>query len=121
MTDINDIYNETPLKEGWLNKQGGKRKTWKKRWFALRSTELSYYNKKPAKSARPAGRIQLSSILNVEPVANDTKSRKVNAKSRFRIQVAGPRQQYLIEGEGEIDVKKLDRHTKKNKRILSPV
>ncbi len=28
---------------GWLTKQGGKRKTWKKRWFILKEASLFYY------------------------------------------------------------------------------
>jgi hypothetical protein len=28
---------------GWLTKQGGKRKTWKKRWFMLHPDRLCYY------------------------------------------------------------------------------
>lgn len=36
------------VKEGWLVKQGGKYKTWKKRWFILRSNHISYH-KDPTK------------------------------------------------------------------------
>ena len=32
-----------PDYDGWLTKQGAKRKTWKKRWFELRGSMLSYY------------------------------------------------------------------------------
>jgi len=33
---------EIPLKEGWLTKQGGLIKTWKKRWFTLEQNVLVY-------------------------------------------------------------------------------
>jgi hypothetical protein len=34
------------LREGWLQKEGGSFKTWKKRWFVLEADEFAYYNKK---------------------------------------------------------------------------
>lgn len=33
----------TIIKSGYLTKEGGLRKTWKKRWFVLRHDTLSYY------------------------------------------------------------------------------
>mmetsp|Transcript_25198 Transcript_25198/g.30502 ORF Transcript_25198/g.30502 Transcript_25198/m.30502 type:complete len:168 (-) Transcript_25198:760-1263(-) len=32
------------IKEGWLMKQGGAVKTWKKRWFSLSGARLAYYD-----------------------------------------------------------------------------
>ncbi len=32
-------------KEGWLSKEGGAIKSWKKRWFVLEGEELAYYSK----------------------------------------------------------------------------
>ena len=51
-------------REGWLKKQGGKRKNWNKRWFVLtqnqRSTWSLYYFKEPMYSANiPEGEIEL--------------------------------------------------------------
>ena len=43
---IRDIYEEEVngvLKRGYLVKKGGKRKNWKRRWFVLKSKEMSYY------------------------------------------------------------------------------
>jgi len=34
------------VKEGWLTKEGGSFKSWKKRWFVLKDCELSYYKQK---------------------------------------------------------------------------
>jgi hypothetical protein len=31
------------VKEGWLTKQGGERKNWKKRWFLLQDNILYYF------------------------------------------------------------------------------
>ena len=43
--------SETPAKEGWMTKQGGMIKTWKKRWFMLVGQEL-IYSEKPGKKVR---------------------------------------------------------------------
>jgi len=43
-------------KEGWIMKQGGVIKTWKKRWFILNGSSISYYEKKGSKEI---GRIDL--------------------------------------------------------------
>lgn len=41
------------LREGWLHKEGGSFKTWKKRWFVIEGDEFAYYNKKGGKSPPP--------------------------------------------------------------------
>ncbi|SPO20711.1 related to tandem ph domain-containing protein-2 (tapp2) [Ustilago trichophora] len=38
-----NMINESTVKSGYLEKKGEKRKTWKKRWFVLRSSKLAYY------------------------------------------------------------------------------
>lgn len=38
-----NMINESTVKSGYLGKKGEKRKTWKKRWFVLRSSKLAYY------------------------------------------------------------------------------
>ncbi len=44
-------------REGFLTKQGHKRKNWKKRWFVLKDNELSYYEQRGDEDAK--GRIPL--------------------------------------------------------------
>lgn len=44
-------------REGFLTKQGHKRKNWKKRWFVLRDNELCYFEQRGAEE--PKGRIAL--------------------------------------------------------------
>lgn len=34
---------QAPEHEGWLHKQGDKYKTWNKRWFVLKGTNLFYF------------------------------------------------------------------------------
>nr|CDI51098.1 related to tandem ph domain-containing protein-2 (tapp2) [Melanopsichium pennsylvanicum 4] len=38
-----NMITESIVKSGYLDKKGEKRKTWKKRWFVLRSSKLAYY------------------------------------------------------------------------------
>ncbi len=38
-----NMITESTVKSGYLEKKGEKRKTWKKRWFVLRSSKLAYY------------------------------------------------------------------------------
>jgi len=33
-------------REGWMTKQGGSYKSWKKRWFVLKGTQLFYFKNK---------------------------------------------------------------------------
>jgi len=47
-------------KKGWLTKQGGRIKTWKRRWFILNDTGL-YYFKKP-QDTEPCGIIMLDNV-----------------------------------------------------------
>eukprot|EP00300_Choanocystis_sp_HF-7_P033401 c45744_g1_i1.p1 GENE.c45744_g1_i1~~c45744_g1_i1.p1 ORF type:complete len:332 (+),score=60.42 c45744_g1_i1:82-996(+) len=46
-----------PAYTGWMTKQGGSRKTWRRRWFVLQNHTLSYY--KDNTSASPLGIISL--------------------------------------------------------------
>eukprot|EP00743_Colponemidia_sp_Colp-15_P009442 GILK01010322.1.p1 GENE.GILK01010322.1~~GILK01010322.1.p1 ORF type:complete len:519 (+),score=75.99 GILK01010322.1:94-1650(+) len=51
----------TPAKEGWLTKQGGRIKTWKKRYFILSGRILHYF--KDAEAVEPCGFIPLVNIF----------------------------------------------------------
>jgi hypothetical protein len=55
---------------GWLYKRG-KRKTWKKRWFVLRDSQLTYY--KDDKEYKPKDIISTSDIMAVAMLTNDNK------------------------------------------------
>jgi len=41
-----DVEDDRPLMQGFLTKQGGKTKSWKRRWFVFRGNTISYYKKK---------------------------------------------------------------------------
>lgn len=64
----NFIRMDTKItKEGYLIKQGGKIKTWKRRWFVLRESTLAYY--KDEKDDKPVGLISLKECKSFELAA----------------------------------------------------
>lgn len=58
-------------KEGYLTKEGGSFKSWKKRWFVLRDGALSYYKQKG--DFEPLGTISLSTAGRIQ--VNSTKKK----------------------------------------------
>lgn len=90
---------EVPLKEGWLVKQGGRYKSWKRRYFILKPDALLYFKSNLKLKDTPLGRIPLSTILRVESVAGETVAKSKKNTPFFKIVITGTRGYYLIEGE----------------------
>ncbi|XP_032882543.1 pleckstrin homology domain-containing family H member 1 [Amblyraja radiata] len=57
--------NEPLEKSGYLLKMGGQVRTWKRRWFMLRNSEILYYKSPSDVIRKPQGRIELSSSCRV--------------------------------------------------------
>eukprot|EP01087_Luapelamoeba_hula_P008724 TRINITY_DN2202_c0_g1_i1.p1 TRINITY_DN2202_c0_g1~~TRINITY_DN2202_c0_g1_i1.p1 ORF type:complete len:248 (-),score=43.17 TRINITY_DN2202_c0_g1_i1:76-819(-) len=96
-----------PEKQGWLTKQGGNYKTWKRRWFVLRNYQLMYYGRKQAKaSAKPAGLIHFKNIDDIETDidlrSKDTRGAK-KGKPLFKIIVNTHRGNYMIQGDNSAE------------------
>lgn len=72
----------SPIKEGWLSKQGGFIKTWKKRWFTLSDGKLHYSEKQGKKEQ---GYIDLNAASTVESAPECKK------QPAFKIVVPGSR------------------------------
>ncbi|KAG8921706.1 hypothetical protein FRC00_008330 [Tulasnella sp. 408] len=66
LEELNTLNDECAAKEGYLYKKGERRKTWKKRWFVLRQTQLSYY--KTNKEYKLLRLLPLSEVHCVTPV-----------------------------------------------------
>ncbi|GAA6010838.1 hypothetical protein JCM10207_003952 [Rhodosporidiobolus poonsookiae] len=64
--DSGGLSENATLKSGYLMKKGEKRKTWKKRWFVLRSGQLAMY--KTDKEYRLLRLIPIADIHSVSPV-----------------------------------------------------
>jgi len=54
-------YLHAVVREGWLVKQGGRVKTWKKRWVVVSASVLYYYEEK--KSAQFKGMVPLEDVI----------------------------------------------------------
>eukprot|EP00007_Cunea_sp_BSH-02190019_P000964 CAMPEP_0174230722 /NCGR_PEP_ID=MMETSP0417-20130205/1420_1 /TAXON_ID=242541 /ORGANISM="Mayorella sp, Strain BSH-02190019" /LENGTH=1024 /DNA_ID=CAMNT_0015308471 /DNA_START=162 /DNA_END=3236 /DNA_ORIENTATION=+ len=85
------------LKEGWLNKQGGSIKTWKRRYFVLRRDTVLYYRqalnqKRIIKGTQPMGEIRFNIITGVEEALGKNKKHHFF----FKINVNTERDHYLI-------------------------
>ncbi|KAG8906339.1 hypothetical protein FRB99_007119 [Tulasnella sp. 403] len=64
--ELATLNDENIAKAGYLDKKGERRKTWKRRWFVLRQTQLSYY--KSDKEYKLLCLLPLSEIHSVTPV-----------------------------------------------------
>ena len=84
----------TTVREGWATKQGGRIKTWKRRWFVLTLTDLEYF-KSPGQKLM--GSIQLNDISNVD--INKTVSKP------FPFQLVTKDRTYIISADNEMDRK----------------
>ncbi|KAJ3392164.1 hypothetical protein HDU84_004656 [Entophlyctis sp. JEL0112] len=68
------LESEKVLKSGYLKKKGEKRKTWKTRWFVLRTTKLAYYKNEKEYE-----------ILNIIPLENVTTVADVDLANRSNV------------------------------------
>jgi len=92
----------TILKEGLVTKQGGRIKTWKRRWCVLSNVGLLYYKTEPTATMKYhnlQGHIELGSIEAVESVSDKEKQKK---KACFKIVTPG--RVFLMSAESEQDM-----------------
>lgn len=84
-----DLQHETTVKAGYLYKKGEKRKTWKKRWFVLRSSRLAYYkNDKEYQLLRLIDMADVHTVTAVELKRNQNGFGIVTPKRTFYIKAA---------------------------------
>lgn len=83
----------TPDKDGYLTKQGGSIKTWKKRWFVLKGDTIYYF--KTQKDPEQTGEIKLeaTTVCQAEP--------GMNKKKRFYLSIGTPTRVFLIYSDSE--------------------
>ncbi|OZJ04394.1 hypothetical protein BZG36_02411 [Bifiguratus adelaidae] len=89
------LHNEVPIRSGYLLKKGEKRRTWKKRWFVLRSTRLAYY--KDSKEYELLHNIEIEDIHSVGEVLG-LKDKK------YVFSIVTPRRTYYIQAEDRQDM-----------------
>ncbi|EPQ32094.1 uncharacterized protein PFL1_00291 [Pseudozyma flocculosa PF-1] len=85
----NELLNETTVKSGYLAKRGEKRKTWKKRWFVLRSSKLAYYkNDKEYQLLRFIDVGDIKTVASVELKKNENTFGIVTPKRTFYVKAS---------------------------------
>eukprot|EP00475_Leptophrys_vorax_P010288 TRINITY_DN16924_c0_g3_i1.p1 TRINITY_DN16924_c0_g3~~TRINITY_DN16924_c0_g3_i1.p1 ORF type:complete len:495 (+),score=149.17 TRINITY_DN16924_c0_g3_i1:92-1486(+) len=75
------------IKAGWLQKQGGKRKNWNKRWFVLVRDNLFYFKDEHTKTPEPEGGIPLeycTVILNAKDTMDIPKKNAIGILTLYR-------------------------------------
>ncbi|XP_047133517.1 pleckstrin homology domain-containing family H member 2 isoform X1 [Hydra vulgaris] len=60
-----NMKQEKLEKVGWLYKQGGIIKNWKKRWFVLNEGKLNYFKRQEAMNRKPNGQIDLEMVSKI--------------------------------------------------------
>jgi len=113
MSVSGDTISETVLpvniiKEGLVTKQGGRIKTWKKRWCVLAENGLLYYKTKEYSNLQ--GHIELKSIENVEHV-----SEKEKLKKKYCFKIITPGRTFVISAINDEDMENWIDNIKKMK------
>jgi hypothetical protein len=85
-------------KRGWLYKQGGRIKTWKKRYFVLNSNTLYYYKSEGDKE--PKGAISLKNCIITYMNQEETK-KEGKTPVPFSVKIKSPFRAYWLCGETE--------------------
>jgi len=85
-----------PVKEGWLTKKGNVVKNWKRRWFIMRGTVLSYYKKQ--KDSFSAGEIMLKDSSHTECLADPLEGKT------FCFSINTPTREFFISADSAKDM-----------------
>ncbi|GAM24802.1 hypothetical protein SAMD00019534_079770 [Acytostelium subglobosum LB1] len=93
-------------REGWLTKQGGAIKTWKKRWFVLKGKKLYYFKSKTDDEA--------TGLIEFEPDSYVKEDRDKEKKKRFMFSLGTSRRVFYIFAESETDMKQWIESIKRN-------
>ena len=81
-------------KSGWLKKQGGSWKSWKKRFFVIDGTKLKYF--KNEKDSNPKG------VVNLELSSNIKATQVAKYKNKPAFQIQTPSRTYYCVSETSI-------------------
>ncbi|EGG20285.1 hypothetical protein DFA_07408 [Cavenderia fasciculata] len=80
---------ESPKLQGYLFKEGGIYKSWKKRWFIVEGETLKYYVNESKDNSLLKGTILLSSITSVKPVTTNPHNAKSSSTSALSFSLTG--------------------------------
>jgi len=95
---VKTTESSSVTREGWLMKQGGKVKNWKRRWFVIRGNVMHYFSTEEAfrHGLEPAGAIPLSGCSVVFAEEKMKKQFCFEISTRFR--------NYFLVAENELDL-----------------
>jgi len=86
-----------PDKEGFLTKQGGSIKTWKRRWFVLKGKRLAYF--------KTRNDLEAKGIIELEPDSFVKDEKDKDKKRRFMFSVGTSRRVFFIHADAENDMR----------------
>ncbi|GAM28824.1 hypothetical protein SAMD00019534_120000 [Acytostelium subglobosum LB1] len=84
-------------REGFLTKQGGAIKTWKRRWFVLKGKKLYYFKNKTD--------LEATGMIEFEPDSFVKDERDKDKKKKFMFSLGTSKRIFLIYAESETDMK----------------
>ncbi|EGG18905.1 pleckstrin domain-containing protein [Cavenderia fasciculata] len=84
-------------REGWLTKQGGAIKTWRRRWFVLKGKKLYYFKNKTD--------VEATGLIEFEPDSFVKDERDKDKKKKFMFSLGTSKRVYYIYAEVESDMK----------------
>lgn len=86
-----------PDKEGFLTKQGGSIKTWKRRWFVLKNKKLVYFKSRTD--------VEATGIIELEADSFVRDERDKDKKRRFMFSVGTSRRVFFMHSDTEAEMK----------------
>eukprot|EP01133_Synstelium_polycarpum_P008145 gene8145-9561_t len=93
-------------REGWLTKQGGAIKTWRRRWFVLKGKKLYYFKNKTDTEA--------TGMIEFEPDSFIKDERDKDKKKKFMFSLGTSKRVYYIYADSETDMKQWIESVRRN-------
>jgi len=121
--------DEVIIREGWLEKQGGMIKTWKKRWFEMKKTTIYYFKQK---NGEMMGQINVTPDCKVQtyPGCKKQPSFLISVPSQRNFVIVAPSKdehdqwieaiQYVINGKGQAYLDKLKSGSTPESVVIPP-
>mmetsp|Transcript_6443 Transcript_6443/g.19522 ORF Transcript_6443/g.19522 Transcript_6443/m.19522 type:complete len:1618 (-) Transcript_6443:166-5019(-) len=98
LRQLTEARARKPEREGWLSKQGGRVKNWKKRWFILRNTTLYYFTSAQANDQAGSIPLHACSVSRSQGTSSGRKKYEFQIVTRHRV--------YFLRSESEEDTNK---------------